>query len=163
MTIPYRGSTGVGTYFVTASTFQKTHSLQSERIADLLIRMLYEYRDQGKFLLHAFVIMPNHIHLLLTPLKPVTLERAVQYIKGGFSFRVKREQGFPGEVWQTSFYDRRARSWVEVQEFMRYIHQNPERRGLCATATEYPYSSANSKFCVDEVPQGLKPLLEVSA
>jgi putative transposase len=103
MAIPYRGSTGVGTYFITTSTHNKEHLLQSERMSSLLIRVLYGYRDQGKFLLHAFAVMPNHLHLLLTPLKPVTLERAVQYIKGGFSFRVKKEHGFAGEIWQTRF------------------------------------------------------------
>ena len=75
MTIPYRGTTGDGTYFVTSSTFQKKALLQSERMASLLIATLIEYGNQQKYELHEFVVMPDHFHLLITPI--VTLERAV--------------------------------------------------------------------------------------
>ena len=79
--IPYRGVTGSGTYFITASTFEKQSVLQSERMAQLLINVLSHYQQQRKYLLHEFVIMPNHFHLLITPLLPVTIEKAVQFIK----------------------------------------------------------------------------------
>lgn len=105
MTIPHRGTTGDGTYFVTASTWEKQGLLQSERMAKLFIDVLFHYQKQSKYRLHEFVVMPNHFHALLTPLSPVTLEKAVQFIKGGFSFRSKKELGFAGEIWQTSFYD----------------------------------------------------------
>jgi REP element-mobilizing transposase RayT len=62
------------------------------------------YREQRKYLLHEFVVMPDHFHLLITPIE--TLERALQLIKGSFSFRAKKELGFVGEIWQKSFYDR---------------------------------------------------------
>jgi REP element-mobilizing transposase RayT len=82
MTIAYRGTTGDGTYFVISSTSQKKALLQSERTAKLFIETLLEYRIQRKYLLHEFVIMPDHLHLLITPV--VTLEKALQLIKGGF-------------------------------------------------------------------------------
>lgn len=104
MTNPYRGQTGRGTYFITADCFQKKRMLQSDRSVRLLIDVLYHYRGQGKYLLHEFVVMPNHLHLLLTPDGETTLERAMQLIKGGFSFRAGRELGMNGEIWQTSFH-----------------------------------------------------------
>src|SRR6266581_9523003 len=76
MGIPYRGSTGNGTYFITASTFEKKCILQSERMAGLLINVFSHYQQQGKYQLHEFVVMPNHFHILITPLYPVTLEKA---------------------------------------------------------------------------------------
>ena len=79
MTIPYRGTTGDGIYFVTSSTFQKKAQLQSERMASLLIATLIEYRNRQKYEIHEFVVMPDHFHLLITPI--VTLERAIQLIK----------------------------------------------------------------------------------
>ncbi len=158
MAIPYRGSTGVGTYFITASAFHKTALLQSEKMASLLIDVLYHYREQGKFLLHAFVIMPDHIHLLITPGAHVTLERAMQCIKGGFSFRAKKELAFAGEMWQNSFYDRRVRDGVEFDQFLKYIQENPVKRGLVQNPNEHPFSSANGRFTLDEVPQRLKPI-----
>ncbi len=83
MAIPLRGRTGQWTYFITASTYLKQHLLQSERTAPLFIDVLYHYRGEGKYLLHEFVVMPDHFHLLITPGPEVALERAMQFIKGG--------------------------------------------------------------------------------
>jgi putative transposase len=155
MAAPYRGNTGLGTYFVTANTFQKHNLLQSERMAGLFLDVLLSYRVQQKYLLHEFVIIPDHFHLLITP--TLTLERALQLIKGGFSFRAKRELRFGGEIWETSFYDRRVRDWEEYCAFRRYIHLNPVRKGLAAVAEQYAYSSASAGMVLDAVPQRLKP------
>ncbi len=155
MTIPYRGTTGDGTYFVTASTCEKQYLLQSERMAKLFVDVLFHYQNQGKYRLHEFVVMPNHFHVLLTPLFTVTLEKAVQFIKGGFSYRARKELGFVGEIWQTSFYDHRVRDANEYSRFRHYIHMNPVRRGLVPIPEEFRFSSATLKL--DEVPQWLKP------
>ncbi|HXZ39471.1 MAG TPA: transposase [Terriglobales bacterium] len=104
MAAPRRGNTGYSTYFITASTFQKMSLFQSERMAQLFVEVLLDYRAHKKYLLHEFVLMPNHFHLLITP--TLTLERALQLIKGGFSYRARKELGFGGEIWETSFYDR---------------------------------------------------------
>ena len=158
MSIPLRGCTGDGTYFITASTYLKQHLLQSDHTARLFIDVLYHYRAENKYLLHEFVVMPDHFHLLITPGPQVTLERAMQFIKGGYSFRVKKELGLAGERWQTSFYDRRVRDALEYERFRFYVRQNPVRRGLAELAERYSYSSANPKFVTDEVPQRLKPV-----
>jgi len=156
MTIPSPGQTRDGIYFITASTWEKQSLLQSERMAGLFIEMLFHYRDQKKYLLHEFVVMPNHFHLLIAPILPVTLEKAVQFIKGGFSFRARKQSELPGEIWQTSFYDHRVRDSGEYERFRHYIHQNPVRRGLAFSSEDFLYSSARLKL--DEVPQWLKPV-----
>ena len=155
MAIPYRGTTGSGTYFITASTWEKKCLLQSERMAKLLIEVLFHYQTLGKYCLHEFVVMPNHFHLLMTPVGLVPLEKAIQFIKGGFSFRAKKELALASVVWQASFYARRVRDANEYVRFRHYIHMNPVRRGLVSNPEEFPYSSASMKL--DEVPQGLKP------
>ena len=152
MAAPPRGNTGYSTYFITASSFQKQNLFQSERMARLFVEVLLHYRREGKYLLHEFVLMPDHFHLLLTP--TLTLERALQLIKGGFSYRARKELHFVGEIWQPSFYDRRVRDVEEYDAFRRYIHRNPEKRGL---GEGYPYSSAAPGFVLEEVPQRLKP------
>ncbi len=96
MTIPYRGTTGNGTYFITASNFEKHSLLQSDRMAALFIEVLFHYHKQSKYHLHEFVVMPNHFHLLISPISPVTIEKAMQFIKGGFSYRAKKELAFNG-------------------------------------------------------------------
>jgi putative transposase len=128
MTIPYRGATRDGTYFITASNFEKRSLLQSDRMAGLFIEVLFHDQKQGKYHLHEYVIMPNHFHLLITPISPVTLEKAVQFTRGSFSYRAKKELGFIAEIWQTSFYDRRVRDAPEYSRFRHCIHMNPVRR-----------------------------------
>ena len=100
--------------------------------------------------------MPNHFHLLLTPSADVTLERAVQFIKGGSARRIGegRERNFP--VWQRGFSDHRIRDAADFDLHMAYIEQNPVKKGLAAEAREYPWSSGT--YRMDAVPQGLKPL-----
>jgi len=155
MAAPHRGNTGYSTYFITASSFQKSSLFQSDRMARLFVEVLFHYRDQKKYLLHEFVLMPNHFHLLITP--TLSLEKALQFIKGGFSYRARKELGFCGEIWEKSFYDRRVRDVEDYSAFRHYIRQNPVRRGLATAAGEYPYSSAGPALVMDEVPQRLKP------
>jgi len=100
--------------------------------------------------------MPDHFHVLITP--TITLERALQLIKGGFSFRATKELGFGGEIWQTSFYDRRVRDIKEYYAFREYIHLNPVKRGLASLPEEYLFSSARPGFNLDGLPQRLKPV-----
>jgi len=157
MAAPRRGTTGYSVYFITASTFQRSGLFQSDRMAQLFVEVLFHYRDQKNYLLHEFVLMPNHFHLLISPI--ISLERSLQLIKGGFSYRAKKELGFEGEIWEKSFYDRRVRDVEDYQAFRHYIHRNPVKSGLAAATTEYPYSSAHAGFVLDEVPQRLKPLI----
>jgi putative transposase len=157
LTIPHRGATTESTYFVTANVLQKRSLFQVEKIARLFIEILLHYRMQKKYLLHEFVVMPDHFHLILTP-TGITLERAMQFVKGGFSFRLNKTLKVKREAWQTSFLDRRVRDSLEYQRFKDYIWQNPVKRFLAKTPKEYPYSSANPSFQLDPVPQRLKPI-----
>jgi hypothetical protein len=119
----------------------------------LFFKTLLAYRGQS-YSLHHFVLMPDHFHLLITPAG--TLERSVQYIKGGFSHRVKEELGSSAEIWQRGFSDHRVRDSEDYARHIRYIHLNPVKRGLCSDAWEYPYSSAYPGWKLDPVPQWLK-------
>ena len=156
MAAPPRGNTGYSTYFITSSTFQKNNLFQSQRMAQLFVGVLFHYRDQNNYLLHEFVLMPDHFHLLITPV--LSLERALQLIKGGFSFRAKKELGFNGEIWEKGCYDRRVRDIDDYHAFRRYIRDNPVKKGLASVDHEYSYTSARPEFVLDELPQRLKPV-----
>jgi putative transposase len=97
------------TYFLTTNADGNKALFQSERLAKLLIATMLSCRDQKKYFLHEFVVMPNHLHLLLTTSEDTTLERAVQLIKDGFSFRAKREFRIASEIWQRGYVDHRVR------------------------------------------------------
>jgi putative transposase len=137
------------TYFLTTNADQGKFLLQSEPMAKLLIDTLYSYRKQEKFLLHEFVVMPNHVHLLITPEE--TIERAMQFIKGGFSHRVKNELGKSFEIWQRGFTDRRVRNLEEYNDCREYIHQNPVVAGLVSKPEDFPYSSSFPGFELDSL------------
>jgi putative transposase len=126
------------TYLVTAVTAQRRSIFQVTATAELLARTILDYRGQGRFLLHAFVIMPDHFHALLTPAADVSLEKAMQFIKGGFSFRLKSKH----DVWERSFNESQISTEDKFVSCVRYIEENPVRRGLVAIPAAYPYSSA---------------------
>jgi len=157
VTIPHRGTTSESSYFVTANVFERKSLFQVEKIARLFIEVLLHYRTEEKYLLHEFVVMPDHFHVIVTP-RQITLERAMQLMKGGFSFRLNENLKVKRDVWQPSFMDRRIRDSLEYQKFKDYIWQNPVKRFLAKSQEEYPYSSANPCFILDPVPQRLKPI-----
>jgi putative transposase len=129
-------------FFVTSRTAQGKLLLQSERMATLFIDVLHAYAEAGEFVVNAFVVMPSHFHLLLSLPKEVTVEKAIQLIKGNFSFRARREIGIKGEIWQRGFSDERVRDRESFANHRIYIEQNPVRAGLVDSPEEYPYSSA---------------------
>jgi len=142
----------------TSSISSKRNLLQSDRSAGLFVRVLYDYRAQGKFRLHEFVVMPDHVHLLLTIGCDLTIERAMQFIKGGFAFRAGRELGFRAPVWQKGFSEIRVLDVNAFQRVGEYIRKNPVRRNLVSEASEFPHSSACVGIELDPMPQGLKPV-----
>jgi putative transposase len=147
----------IRTFFVTSVANGRRPVFKKDAMARLLLAVLQDNRSKGRFLLHEFVAMPDHFHLILTPAPDLSLEKAVQYIKGGFSFRAKREVGITSLIWQESFTNHRIRDAEDYALHRGYIHQNPVKAGLVKTPAEYPYSSAFPGMELDGAPQGLKP------
>ena len=105
----------------------------------LLVDVLRSYVAMRKFVLHDFVIMPDHVHLLMKVHGDMTIEKAMQLIKGGFSYRLKRECQFLGEVWQRGFSEMRADEEENFLRYREYIAQNPVKAGLADSTEQYPY------------------------
>jgi len=124
-------------FLVTSVTLNRRRVFQVTAHAELFLETLQHYRREGKYLLHDFVVMPDHVHLLITP-RMITLERAVGLIKGGFSHRM----GPKFDVWQKGFTDHRVRDREDFDVRRRYIRENPVRQRLVQYAEDYPYSSA---------------------
>ena len=127
------------TFFATTKTSQGRALLQSERNATLFIEVLRSCVASGKFRLHDFVVMPDHVHLLLTVGDGMTIERAMQLIKGGFSYRLRKECGYLGEVWQRGFSEARVEDPESFRKHREYIAANPVRAGLADSTEEYPH------------------------
>jgi putative transposase len=110
-------------------------------MADLFADVLRHYMREGKFKVHDFVVMRNHVHLLITIDELISIEKAVQLIKGGFSFRAKKELGFRGEIWQRGFSDVRIHGEESFREHQKYIYENPVKAGMARRAEEFTHCS----------------------
>jgi putative transposase len=138
-----------GTYFATFSTHHRRKLFVVESYVRLFLRTLYRHRREGRYDLHAFVVMPEHVHLLLTPANDITIERAIQLTKGAYSHELGGVIGRHQEIWQRGFTDHRIRNEVDFVHHRNYIHQNPVERGIVTNPFEYRYCSAFPGFKLD--------------
>jgi putative transposase len=134
------------TYALTTATYQRRALFVVTKNGELLVKMLFHYRDQGRYQLHGFVVMPEHLHVLLTPAPSQTIERCAQCIKGGFSHEVRKQ--FAGEVWQTGFHEHRIRDGEDFRKQLGYIAANPLKRRL----VDYPFVHTRFLAQLDPMP-----------
>jgi putative transposase len=139
------------TYFVSSQTVERRPFFRHERWAILMEEIFQHYRGNS-YLLHAYVIMPDHFHLIISP--EASLERAMQNIKGGFSFRAKSAFDWRHNIWQPGFSDHRIRDAKDWDGHIAYMRHNPVKNKLCSFSEEYRYLAVN----LDPIPQRLKPL-----
>jgi len=101
-----------------------------------------QYRRQvlKHYELHAYVVMPNHIHLLITPLVPVS--KIMRSLKKLTAREGNRILGLTGPFWQDESYDRLVRDETEFERIAHYIESNPVKAGLAPTPEEFPWSSS---------------------
>jgi putative transposase len=135
----------VRTFFVTSKTHRGVAILQTERMANLFIDVLRSYMRAGKFKVHEFVVMPDHVHVLLTVGPEMSIEKAVQMMKGNFSYRAKKELGYPWQVWQKGFSEVQVTTEASFIQHQSYIDENPVRAGLARSAEVFPYCSTYLK------------------
>jgi putative transposase len=145
------------TYFVTTKSWQSTALFQVEAIAEIVMAKPFEYREKKNYLLHEFVLMPNHLHVILTPADSVSLERALQLIKGGSSYEIHRVRGGKMQIWQLGFHESRVKNSVEYATMADYVRFNPVTAKLVEKPEDWPFGSACGRYPLDPIPQGLKP------
>jgi putative transposase len=147
------------TFFITASIWGKRSLLQSDRAACLFVENLLEHRNAGRYRLHEYVVMPDHFHALVTVGPGITIERAVQFIKGAFAFRAGRAFGWHAPIWQKGFSEVRVLDAEAFLNFRKYIWGNPVRARLVQRVEDYEFSSASAREKLDLPPQRLKALI----
>jgi putative transposase len=118
------------TFFVTSLTWHRRPLFRSEQAARRFIDTLYEYRKRGILKLYEFVVMPDHFYLLLAPNATITLGRAMQHLKSGFSHEFMKQTGSRMEIWERSYTDHRIRDEYDYEQHCRYIRWNPVAEGL---------------------------------
>jgi putative transposase len=91
-------------------------------------------------------------HLLITIDANTNIERAVQFIKGGFAFRAGRELGLRTPIWQRGFSEVRVTDAEMAARVTKYIRENPVAARLASEASAYPFSSAHAGYVLDPLP-----------
>ena len=139
------------TYAITIVAYQRKAIFVLTHHAELLIQTLFHYRDQSRYLLHGFAIMPEHIHILLTPQTGQTIERCIQWIKGGYSHELHKTH--TGEVWHSGYHEHTIRDASDYQNQLAYIAANPIRRHL----RNHLYVHTNYQNQLDKWPTVFNP------
>ena len=128
-------------YFITTSTYRRRPLFADPRLCRILECNLKFYRDRMKFGLHGYVIMPDHMHLLITPRQPATISDIMRNFKSYAAKEMRRFLATTGPVWQSRFHDRVIRGEAQFHLALSYIHLNPVRAALVQSATGYEFSS----------------------
>ncbi|MGH9715929.1 MAG: REP-associated tyrosine transposase [Candidatus Acidiferrales bacterium] len=146
------------TYFVTTKAWQNRPVFQATEGARILIECMLRYRDAGAYLFDEFVVMPNHLHVILTPSAETSLEKAIMLIKGGSSHEIHGPRGTKSQLWASGFHESRIRDYGDYLAKVSYVRNNPVEAGLVGRAEEWPYGSASGAFRMDGLPPRLPSL-----
>jgi putative transposase len=123
-------------HHITFSCVRHRPILGTPSARDTFLQILEQTRQKDLFEVRAYVVMPEHVHLLLSEPKISLLSTSIQVIKQRFS-RTRPED----YVWEPRYHDRNIRTANQYDEALHYIHQNPVRRHLSPTPADWPWSS----------------------
>ena len=132
------------TYLLTSVTEGRRAFFQKPEHARLLVAVLWHYRDANAYKLHAFVVMPEHFHALITPSENYTIEKCAQLVKGGFAFQSGRKG-----IWQRGFNQQGIRDAEHFEAERCYVEENPAEAGLVA----WPFVSSRYAGNLDPLPE----------
>jgi len=128
--------------FVTVDLLRSRGKLGERDYARLAIAMA-RMRQKGRFLLTAWVFLPDHWHCICAPVYPTTISLAIKSVKQSSISAINRGRGAEGEFWQPRFFDRALRTVQEYSEKVEYIHLNPVKAGLVRRPQDWRWSSFN--------------------
>ena len=134
--------------------------LVDSRIARLVVDTLRRF-DGERYQLHAWCVMPNHVHVLVTPLGTNTLSSIVHSWKSFTANEANRKLGRSGRFWMPEYFDRAIRNERHFRLAVAYIENNPVKAGLCETPEDWPWSSqgASPGARASSLPAGRMPAL----
>ena len=146
-------------HFITTSCYQRRALLGSRKNRDLFLKVLEQVRRRYRFVVVGYVVMPEHVHLLLGEPERRNPSVVMQALKQGFARRLLRQLRSPrsepdprqgqlwnaslesGHIWQRRFYDFVVFSEKKRGENLRYRHRNPVKRGLVLEPEQWAWSS----------------------
>jgi putative transposase len=134
-------------HFITFSCTRKRNILGTPEARDTFLTILEETRIRHNFHILGYVVMPNHVHLLLTEPETTKLSIAIQVLKQRFS-RTRTEE----DVWESRYYDFNVYTERKRVEKLRYIHRNPVSRTLTLKPEDWQWSSYRAYAQIESGP-----------
>jgi putative transposase len=130
-------------HFLTCSCYHRQPWLSEPRRRDLFLQVLEQVRQRYLFVVVGYVVMPDHIHLLISEPERGTPSTVMQVVKQRFARQVPHKVG-QSQVWQRRFYDFNVWSERKRVEKLRYMHRNPVKDGLVLEPEQWEWSSYRS-------------------
>jgi putative transposase len=130
-------------HFLTFSCYRRRANFNSPETCDLMEVCLENMRCRFAVCIYGYVIMPEHVHLLINEPEQATIADAMHFLKLSFVKRLRSLSGAveSGSFWQKRYYDRNLRDAREFTVKLRYLHRNPVKRGLVKEAGDWKWSS----------------------
>ncbi len=135
-------------YFVTTNTKNNATVFADKRYAGQLLSCIYYGRENNWYLLLSFVIMPDHLHLVVVPNRK-NISQIMKAIKGYSARLINLNNQNKGSLWEDGFYDYILDNEDKLLTKIRYIEENPVRKRLVLAPEFYLYSSANKHNSTD--------------
>ena len=125
-------------HFITFTCYRRQPFLHTLHAKNVFERSLEQTRRSYRLDVIGYVVMPEHVHLLVSEPERATLSRAIQALKQSVSQKLKAPDG---RFWQTRYYDFNVFTPQKRIEKLKYIHRNPVHRGLVEKPEDWPWSS----------------------
>lgn len=131
-------------HFVTFSCYHRLPKLANPAACQVFLEALELARKRFAIRIYGYVLMPEHVHLLLSEAESATLASALRSVKIATAKQIRAQSSASGDgdpFWQARYYDRNIRDYREFVVKLRYLHRNPVKRGLCQSPEQWPWSS----------------------
>lgn len=129
------------TYFITTTVHSEIGKpFLNPNLAELVISALNR-EDKKSYDLQAFVVMPDHVHIIIKPLFGKKLQEIMKTLKGSTAYQINKMLNRTGKFWQSENFDHLIRDAIGLRQKWEYIKENPVKARLVGKAEDYPYSS----------------------
>lgn len=137
-------------YFITTVVKDRDKILLDKRISLIILEDLKFYRTEYKFRLHGYVIMPDHLHLLMSLSEDGNVSQIMHDFKSHTAQETNKILKRSGAFWQEGFYDHIIRDERDFRKRIDYIHKNPLTSKLVNDPAEYQFSSFRNYYTGDD-------------
>jgi REP element-mobilizing transposase RayT len=122
---------------------------KDKRVANMAQESLLRF-DGSRYKLHSWVVMPNHLHFLITRAEELELCDILQTFKSYIAHETNKLLSRKGQLWMPEYYDRYIRNADHFRKTVRYIEMNPVKARLCKKPEDWPFSSASFRVHLND-------------